>query len=77
MQAFIPTLILTLGVLTLVVLGFSIKMLFKKDGEFKGGCASNNPMLVNEIGECGACGKKIGESDCSTDDLPKIEGQKS
>lgn len=76
MQAFIPTLILTIVVLTLVVLGFSIKMFFKKDGEFKGGCASNNPMLVNEIGECGACGKKIGESECSTQDLPKIENNK-
>lgn len=74
MQAFIPTLILTLAVMALVVAGFAIKMFFKKDGEFKGGCASNNPMLVNEIGECGACGKKISESECSTNpELPEIE----
>jgi hypothetical protein len=74
MQAFIPTLILTLGVLTLVVAGFAIKMFFKKDGEFRGGCASNNPLLVNEIGECGACGKKIGEAEtCQNEDkLPEI-----
>lgn len=29
--------------------------------EFRGTCASNNPMLKNEIGECGVCGKKPDE----------------
>lgn len=72
MQSFIPTLILTLAVITLVVAGFAIKMFFKKDGEFKGGCASNNPMLVNEIGECGVCGKKPGEQECSNSSNEKL-----
>lgn len=31
--------------------------------EFRGTCASNNPMLKNEIGECTVCGKKP-EEDC-------------
>lgn len=29
--------------------------------DFRGTCASNNPMLKNEIGECGVCGKKPDE----------------
>ncbi|MBK9734932.1 MAG: hypothetical protein IPO92_08190 [Saprospiraceae bacterium] len=31
--------------------------------EFRGSCASNNPMLKNQIGECTVCGKKP-EEDC-------------
>ena len=31
--------------------------------EFRGTCATNNPMLKNEIGECTVCGKTP-EQDC-------------
>jgi hypothetical protein len=31
--------------------------------EFRGSCASNNPMLKNQLGECTVCGKKP-EDDC-------------
>ena len=31
--------------------------------EFRGSCASNNPMLKNQLGECSVCGKKP-EEDC-------------
>lgn len=30
--------------------------------EFRGTCATNNPMLKQEIGECTVCGKKPGEA---------------
>ncbi|KRP04424.1 MAG: hypothetical protein ABR95_00810 [Sphingobacteriales bacterium BACL12 MAG-120813-bin55] len=40
---------------------FAVRIIFVKDGEFKGTCATNNPMLKNEIGECTMCGKKAGE----------------
>ncbi|MFN3939143.1 MAG: hypothetical protein ACK4IY_01065 [Chitinophagales bacterium] len=40
---------------------FSIRIIFVKGGEFRGTCASNNPMLKNEIGECTVCGRKEGE----------------
>jgi hypothetical protein len=40
---------------------FAVRIIFVKDGEFKGTCATNNPMLKNEIGECSMCGKKAGE----------------
>ena len=37
--------------------------------EFRGTCASNNPMLKNEIGECSVCGKKADEA-CK---MPEVE----
>ncbi len=36
--------------------------------EFRGTCATNNPMLKNQIGECGVCGKKP-EEECQ---MPKV-----
>jgi len=37
--------------------------------DFRGTCASNNPMLKNEIGECGVCGKKP-EEECK---MPEVK----
>lgn len=49
--------LVTIGLLALAVVGIAIKIWAKKDGEFAGTCASQNPML-NESGEpCGFCGK--------------------
>ncbi len=36
--------------------------------EFRGTCASNNPMLKNKLGECGVCGKKP-EEECKMPDI--------
>lgn len=48
---------ITVGLLALAILGIAIKLWAKKDGEFAGTCASQNPML-NKSGEpCGFCGK--------------------
>ncbi|MCB9270210.1 MAG: hypothetical protein H6561_11660 [Lewinellaceae bacterium] len=30
--------------------------------EFRGTCATNNPLLKNEIGECTVCGRVTGEA---------------
>ncbi len=38
--------------------------------EFRGTCASNNPMLKNDIGECSMCGKKP-EEDCQMPEVAK------
>tara|TARA_B100000900_G_scaffold321911_1_gene281204 strand:+ start:758 stop:955 length:198 start_codon:yes stop_codon:yes gene_type:complete len=61
----IPTLI-TILVLGLCILGISIKIWAKKDGEFSGTCASQNPYL-NQNGEnCSFCGKSPDQmSDCN------------
>lgn len=36
--------------------------------EFRGSCASNNPMIKNHLGECTVCGKKPDE-DCK---MPEV-----
>ncbi len=40
--------------------------------EFRGTCATNNPMLKEKIGDCTVCGKKSGE-DCK---MPEIDKSK-
>lgn len=42
--------------LALGIAGIAIKILFKKNGEFSGTCASNNPMLNKDGEPCGFCG---------------------
>ena len=41
--------------------------------EFRGTCATNNPMLKNQIGECSVCGKGPDEA-CK---MPEVEGKVS
>ena len=36
--------------------------------EFRGTCASNNPMLKSKVGECTVCGKKP-EEECKMPDV--------
>lgn len=47
--------------------------------DFRGTCASNNPMLKDELGECTLCGKKVEDGEaCDNSDgkqappLPQI-----
>ncbi|PPK84282.1 hypothetical protein CLV84_4051 [Neolewinella xylanilytica] len=40
--------------------------------EFRGTCASNNPMLTNKIGKCDVCGKSP-EEDCKMPELPNVQ----
>ena len=60
---FIPTLIVSVILIALVFAGIGLRILLVKDGEFRGTCATNNPMLKNQVGECTVCGGKPGE-DC-------------
>ena len=46
---------------------FSVRLLFVKNGAFRGGCAQNNPMLQKEGVVCGVCGRRAGEA-CGKDD---------
>lgn len=39
--------------------------------EFRGTCATNNPMLKSEIGECTVCGKNADEA-CK---MPELEAK--
>lgn len=61
--------LLTIGIFALFFVGLSIRILLKKDGEFKGTCASQNPYLNKEGASCGFCGRTVkpGE-DCGNPD---------
>ena len=59
-------LLITLALLGIAIAGISIKLWAKKDGEFAGTCASQNPMLNKEGEACGVCGKTPEEyKDCA------------
>ena len=51
----------SIGLLALGVLGIAIKIWAKKDGEFSGTCASNNPLLNQEGESCSVCGARPDE----------------
>jgi len=40
----------------------SVRLIFKKDGQFRGTCASQSPFLKKEGATCGYCGKKLDEN---------------
>ncbi|WP_445385570.1 membrane or secreted protein [Robiginitalea sp. IMCC44478] len=56
--------LLTIGLLALAFAGIAIKIWSKKDGEFSGTCASQNPYLNKDGAACGICGKLPSEQDC-------------
>lgn len=55
------SILLSIGLLALCFAGIAIKIILKKDGEFSGTCASNNPLLNKEDESCGFCGAKPDE----------------
>ena len=56
-------LLITLVLLGIAIAGIAIKLWAKKNGEFAGTCASQNPMLNKEGEACGFCGKTPGQFD--------------
>lgn len=54
MQLFLVAVVL----LAIGVAGIAVKILLKKNGEFAGTCASNNPMLREEGASCSVCGAR-------------------
>ena len=58
------TVLLGVGFFALFFIFLSVRILLKKDGEFKGTCASQNPYLNKDGQACGFCGKTVtpGES---------------
>lgn len=65
--------LLVIGLLALAFAGIAVKILLKKDGQFAGTCASNNPMLNEEGATCGVCGARP-EEKCKKDEtgLPQV-----
>lgn len=46
-----------------------IRLLLLKDGEFRGTCSSNNPLLADKTGSCSVCGGDM--SKCESNQAPK------
>ena len=68
MNEFLVILIIIFGVFLLSFVLINIRhILIGK--EFRGTCATNNPMIKNNLGECSLCGKLPGE-DCQKDEMP-------
>jgi hypothetical protein len=59
--------LLSIGLLGLGFAGIAIKIWAKKDGEFAGTCASQNPMLNKNGDSCGFCGKTPDQFDTCND----------
>ena len=61
--------LLTIALMALAFAGIAIKIWSKKDGEFAGTCASQNPFLNKEGEPCGYCGKLPSEQECRKDNV--------
>jgi len=60
------TTLITIGFIAIFFMLMSVRLLFKKDGEFKGTCASQNPHLVKQGITCtGSCGN---DGSCKNED---------
>ena len=59
---------ITLVLLGLCFAGIAIKIWGKKNGEFAGTCASQNPFLNKNNEPCNMCGKLPKDQDCKTID---------
>ena len=58
--------LMSVGLMAVAFAGIAVKLLFRKNGEFAGTCASKNSYLNNgEI--CGFCGARPGD-DCRNSD---------
>tara|TARA_B100001113_G_scaffold352204_1_gene353022 strand:+ start:1979 stop:2143 length:165 start_codon:yes stop_codon:yes gene_type:complete len=54
--------------MTFVFAGIGIKILLKKNGEFAGTCASQNPLINKEGEACGLCGAQPDEK-CKNENI--------
>lgn len=61
MHTFLPIFLIILFVFGVSFILINLRQIVTGQ-EFRGSCSSNNPMLKNDLGECGLCGKKEGEA---------------
>jgi hypothetical protein len=70
--------LLSIGIVALFFVLMSVRLLFIKDGEFRGTCATQIPHLAKEGITCGYCGKVVGAGDPCADpekneEMPSIK----
>lgn len=51
----LPVLLLTFVLLAMGFAGLGIRMIFLKQGEFRGTCSSHNPLLAEKGVDCATC----------------------
>ena len=68
MSQFLYTLLIIFSVFGISFILINIRYIVTGN-EFRGTCATNNPMLKNQIGECTVCGKTP-EEDCQ---MPEVK----
>lgn len=65
---------LSIGIFALFFGLMSVRLLFIKNGEFRGTCATQSPFLAKEGITCGYCGKVVGAGEeCGDPEAIKIE----
>lgn len=69
MQQFLYTLVIIFAVFGVSFMLINLRHIVTGN-EFRGTCASNNPMLKDELGDCTMCGKKAEDIDCQ---MPKVD----
>ncbi len=67
------TVLLAIGILALFFIMMSVRLLFLKNGEFKGTCASQSPFLNKEGETCGYCGKQVNPGDSCANPESEVE----
>jgi len=60
--------LLSIGIFALFFILLSVRLLFVKNGEFRGTCASQSPWLNKEGVQCGYCGKELKPGDAACGD---------
>jgi len=58
---FFTTLIIVFSLMLLVIAGFGIKMIFKKNGKFEKKCSVINPKTGEKISACMRCEEQCAE----------------
>lgn len=74
------TALVAIGFIAVFFILMSVRLLFLKDGQFKGTCASQSPFLQKEGATCGYCGKKVGDGEAcgnpdSDSEVDKVMGK--
>ena len=63
------TVFITVGFVALFFILMSVRLIFLKNGEFKGTCASQSPYLNKEGITCSLCGKTVdSNTNCANPD---------
>ena len=69
MNSFLAILLIIFGVFGISFILMNIRHIMTGN-EFRGTCATNNPMIKNQLGECSVCGKKP-EEECKMPEVAK------